>query len=78
MSRLVRRTWAAAKKREKLEKHLWVWVVFRNYVRRMINRSPGQSAASTLGLFPGLLPTHDLLGLCPQFRADPPLNRAAN
>jgi len=78
VSRLVRRTWAAAKKREKLEKHLWVWVVFRNYVRRMINRSPGQSAASTLGLFPGLLPTHDLLGLCPQFRADPPLNRAAN
>jgi hypothetical protein len=78
VSRLVRRTWAASKKREQLEKHLWVWVVYRNYVRRMINRSRTTSAASMLGLFPSLLPTDDLLGLLPQFRSDPPGIRAAN
>jgi len=78
VSRLVRRTWAASKTREQLEKHLWVWTVFRNYVRRRVNRSVGESAASALGLFPGPLPTNDLLGLCPQFRTDPPLQRAAS
>jgi transposase-like protein len=78
VSRLVRRTWAASKKREQLEKHLWVWIVFRNYVRRRINRSRSESAASMIGLFPTLLPTHDLLGLLPQFRADPPGIRTAS
>jgi hypothetical protein len=78
VSRLVRRTWAASKKREQLEKHLWVWIVFRNYVRRRINRSRTESAASMIGLFPTLLPTHDLLGLLPQFRADPPGIRTAS
>jgi transposase-like protein len=77
-SRLVRRTWGASKKRAQLEKHLWVWAVFRNYVRRMINRSPSTSAASMLGLFPSLLSTDDLLGLLPQFRSDPPGIRTAS
>ena len=77
-SRLVRRTWAASKKREQLEKHLWVWIAFRNYVRRMINRTANQSAASMIGLFPGQLPLNDLLGLRPQFRSDPPGVRAAS
>jgi len=77
-SRLVRRTWAASKRRAQLEKHLWIWAVYRNYVRRMINRSRGTSAASTLGLFPGLLPIADLLGLRPQFRSDPPGIRTAS
>jgi transposase-like protein len=72
VSRLVRRTWAAAKKRERLEKHLWVWIAFRNYVRRMINRSKDISAASSIGLFRGPLGLDDLLGLRPQFRRDPP------
>lgn len=71
VSRLVRRTWAASKKREQLEKHLWVWIVFRNYVRRMINRSAGQSAASALGLFDGPIRTQELLGLQVRFRPDP-------
>ena len=33
LSRLVRRTWAASKCRERLEQHLWVWICYRNYVR---------------------------------------------
>ena len=32
VSRLVRRTWAAAKKRARLDQHLWVWIAWRNYV----------------------------------------------
>lgn len=77
-SRLVRRTWAASKKREQLEKHLWVWAVYRNYVRRMVNRTPEQSAASALGLFPAQLPLDDLLGLVPRFRSDPAGVRAVS
>ncbi|TAJ07728.1 MAG: hypothetical protein EPO68_16050 [Planctomycetota bacterium] len=77
-SRLVRRTWGASKLREQLEKHLWIWVVYRNYVRRMINRSPRTSAASLLGLFATMLPLNDLLGLVPQFRSDPPGVRTAS
>jgi transposase-like protein len=78
VSRLVRRTWGASKLREQLEKQLWIWVVYRNYVRRMVNRSPTTSAASLLGLFDTLLPMNDLLGLRPQFRADPPGIRTAS
>ena len=32
VSRLVRRTWAASKKRSRLDQHLWVWIAWRNYV----------------------------------------------
>jgi transposase-like protein len=78
VSRLVRRTWGASKKREQLEKHLWIWIVYRNYVRRMVNRSVGQSAASLLRLFDGLLCTDDLLGLEAAYRSDPPGIRAAS
>ena len=78
VSRLVRRNWAASKKREQLEKHLWVWIAYRNYVRLKINRSRNQSAASVVGLFLGPLSTNDLLGLRPQFRSDPPGIRAAS
>src|SRR5204863_4270503 len=31
VSRLVRRSWAAAKLRERLELHLWIWIAYRNY-----------------------------------------------
>jgi hypothetical protein len=44
----------------------------------MVNRTVGQSAASAIGLFAGQLPMQDLLGLCPQFRADPPGIRAVS
>jgi hypothetical protein len=78
VSRLVRRTWAASKLRTQLEKHLWIWIVFRNYVRRRINRSPGESAASTIGLFDAPMTTDDLLGLEAAYRSDPTGIRAAS
>lgn len=72
VSRLVRRTWAASKRSEWLTRHLWIWVTYRNYVRRMINRTREHSAASMLGLFRTRLALADLLGLRAEFRSDPP------
>ena len=45
ISRLVRRTWAASKRRERLLQHLWVWVCYRNYVRGRLNRLPYETPA---------------------------------
>lgn len=39
ISRLVRRSWAASKKAERLTRHLWIWVAWRNYVRWYTNRT---------------------------------------
>lgn len=33
ISRLVRRTWAASKLRQRLDLHFWMWACYRNYVR---------------------------------------------
>ena len=33
ISRLVRRTWAASKLRQRLDLHFWIWVCYRNYIR---------------------------------------------
>ena len=48
ISRLVRRTWAASKLRAKLERHAWIWLVWRNYVRAITNRSPRVTPAMAL------------------------------
>jgi hypothetical protein len=48
ISRLVRRTWAASKLRAKLERHAWIWLVWRNYVRAITNRSPRVTPAIAL------------------------------
>jgi YD repeat-containing protein len=37
LSRLVRQTWAASKRRSWLERHLWIWVAWRNYCRTRTN-----------------------------------------
>jgi hypothetical protein len=50
ISRLVRRTWAASKLRERLERHAWIWTVWRNYVRGITNRTPWISPAMVLGI----------------------------
>lgn len=53
LSRLVRRSWAVSKKRERLTRHLWVWVGWRNYVRWFTNRTSEtrrSSSARELGL----------------------------
>jgi hypothetical protein len=50
VSRLVRRSWAAAKLRERLELHLWIWIAYRNYVRAITNKVPGVTSAMALGI----------------------------
>ena len=50
VSRLVRRTWAASKKRSKLERHAWIWTVWRNYVRGITNDYPTRTPAMVLGV----------------------------
>ena len=48
LSRLVRQNWAHAKLAERLERHLWIWICFRNYVRWRTNKTPGLTAAMAL------------------------------
>jgi transposase-like protein len=50
ISRLVRRTWAASKLRERLEYHAWIWVTWRNYVRGITNKAPRVTPAMALGV----------------------------
>ena len=50
VSRLVRRTWAASKLEERLRDHLWVWAVWRNYVRGMTNKTRFTTPAMALGI----------------------------
>lgn len=50
ISRLVRETWAAAKKRRPLAGHLAIWTCYRNYIRGRINREPRDTPAMWLGL----------------------------
>jgi len=61
LSRLVRRTWAGSKQREKLEWHLWVYIAWRNYVRPITNARPFESAAMVAGLAPRMLEVSELL-----------------
>lgn len=48
LSRLVRRNWANSKKRSRLRPHLWVWVVWRNYVRGITVKAPKVTPAMAL------------------------------
>ncbi|HKX45120.1 MAG TPA: hypothetical protein VJP77_00250 [Planctomycetota bacterium] len=60
VSRLVRRTWAAAKLRERLEDHLWIWVAWRNYGRRATTRE-ARSPAQLLEVVRRRVPGAELL-----------------
>jgi transposase-like protein len=47
ISRLVRRTWAASKLRQRLDLHFWIWVTYRNYIRGITvstSTTPAQAA----------------------------------
>jgi transposase-like protein len=61
LSRLVRRTWAASKQREKLEWHLWLYIAWRNYVRPITNMRRFETAAMVAGLAPRMLELSELL-----------------
>jgi transposase-like protein len=61
LSRLVRRNWAASKKRQWLERHAWVWILYRNFVRYITNDAQDTSSAMALGVASRMLDAHDLL-----------------
>jgi transposase-like protein len=61
LSRLVRRNWGASKKREKLERHLWIYIAWRNYVRPITNARPLETAGMVAGLAPRMLEISELL-----------------
>lgn len=47
VSCLVRRNWGACKKREGLQRHVWIWMAYRNYIRSVTNetkKTPAQRA----------------------------------
>ncbi len=48
VSRLVRRSWGASKKREALKRHLWIWAAWRNYCRPITNEAPATTPAMAL------------------------------
>lgn len=52
-ARLVRRSWAHSKLRERLEIANWIWVAWRNWIRPRTNRRRGESAASAIDLARG-------------------------
>ncbi len=50
VSRLVRRSWAASKIRRRLEQHLWIWLLYRNYLRGVTNEAPEVTPAMAAGV----------------------------
>jgi len=50
LSRLVRRTWAHAKRRARLAQHLWIYVGWRNFIRGVTNRRRHETPAMAIGI----------------------------
>ena len=62
MGRLRRRSWLVTKKGERLQHHLALFVVYRNYVRRRFNRDQEhETPAQILKLLPRQLRRHEVL-----------------
>lgn len=62
LSRLVRRSWAVSKRGEWLRAHLWIWIAWRNYVRRITNRRRRETPAMVLGVLGQPMGLNELLG----------------
>jgi len=61
MSRLVRRNWCHSKRERNLRLHLWVWILYRNYVREITNYDKTSSSASAQGVARRRLSARELL-----------------
>jgi hypothetical protein len=60
--RLRRRSWLVTKRADRLQNHLWIFAVYRNYVRRRFNRDRKErTPARILGLLPRNLRRHEVL-----------------
>jgi hypothetical protein len=60
LSRLVRRSWGASKQREWLERHAWIWIAYRNYIRDIFNRVRRTTSAQALGVVSRQFSKHSL------------------
>ena len=69
ISRLVRRSWCASKRRERLLHHLWIWIAWRNYVRGITNEHVKVTPAMALGVLKRQLSNVSLA----TWRVDPPI-----
>lgn len=63
LSRLRRRSWCASKLRERLQRHLWVWIAWRNYVRPITNLNHEQTPGMVAGLIERMLDIPELTAL---------------
>jgi transposase-like protein len=61
LGRLVRRNWGHSKLQRNLGWHLWVWALYRNYVRELTNKERRESSASALGVTTRRLRAAELL-----------------
>jgi transposase-like protein len=52
ISRLVRRSWGVSKNRNRLNEHMAIWMVYRNYSRGITVKSPNVTPAMALGICP--------------------------
>jgi hypothetical protein len=50
IGRLVRRSWGHSRDESRLARHLWLWVLFRNYVRELSRRVRHTTSAQALGI----------------------------
>ena len=67
LSRLVRRTWAHAKQKERLELALWIYLVWRNYVRGITNVRKKESPAMCAGIESEMWTNQGVLGWSARF-----------
>jgi len=49
VSRLVRRSWGNAKKRQSIDRHLWIWMAWRNYLRGITVTNVKETPAMVVG-----------------------------
>ena len=59
LSCLVRRSWAASKKKSGLQRHCWIWIAWRNYVRGITNATK-TTPAQGLGVCKNSVQTKDI------------------
>jgi transposase-like protein len=61
LARLVRRSWCHSKRERNLRLHLWIWMLYRNYVREITNQDKTKSSASAAGIARRRLTARELL-----------------
>jgi hypothetical protein len=61
IGRLVRRSWCHSKCERNLRLHLWIWMLYRNYVREITNYDKTNSSASAAGVARRRLTARELL-----------------